>query len=204
MNIPNTKFDDKIDSSSEKTYTSYEFLNDEIDNNSKNNKSNNNIQKYIIDKLLLFYKFKEELIHKIKRKYENFGNSEYFKEYYIINPDWMRNYLKYYNYEKIWCLIKRKSNDKFEKDQLYKEIENNKDNIKESPGKNSEIKDNLSSIQFAPKKVKISRNIYKDDIKDEEIEYFNNFIIVDKKLYNELRQDNKNIDIPLYNFDFEN
>ena len=116
----------------------------------------------------------------------------------------MRNYLKYYNYEKIWCLIKRKSNDKFEKDQLYKEIENNKDNIKESPGKNSEIKDNLSSIQFAPKKVKIPRNIYKDDIKDEEIEYFNNFIIVDKKLYNELRQDNKNIDIPLYNFDFEN
>ena len=152
VNNPNT--DDKIDSSSEKTCTCNEFLNDEINikNNSKNNKSNNNIQKYIIDKLLLFYKCKEKLINKIKRKYENFSNSKYFEKYYIINPDWMRNYLEYFNYEKIRRLIKRKPKDKFEKDQLYKEIEEY--NIKESPGKNSEIKDNLSSIQFAPKKEK--------------------------------------------------
>ena len=194
----------KNDTFSDNSYSSDEFIDDNENLIKKSNESKNYIQKYIIIKLLHFYNFNEKLMALIKRKYKNinFKNSNYFEEYYIINSNWIKNYLQFYNYKKISLLIKKKSNGKFDIDNFCNKIK--RKSIKEVQGENNEKKDHLSSIEFAPIKENIPRNIYFQDISDKTIEYFNNFIIVDKELYDELRQDNGNVDYPYYQFAFEN
>ena len=177
-----------------------------VDNNLITNivEQKNLIHNYIITKLLNFYNFNENLMHLIKRKYnhKNFAHSNYFQEYYVINSDWMKNYLKFCNYKKVSCLIKREANGELKPENLYIGIK--KYDIKEYPGENDEIKNNLKLIEFQPFKGNIPRYIYFDDISDKTIEYFNNFIILDKELYDQIRRDDKNPENPNYTFELEN
>ena len=65
----------------------------------------NYIQKYIVNKLLSYYLNYNNIIFLSNRKYDNIC-SPYFTEYYIINCDWMENFLKYYHYDRIIKIIK--------------------------------------------------------------------------------------------------
>ena len=131
---------DKNDTSSEGDYSSSEFINDEENLMIKSNGQINLIQNYIINKLLHFYNFNEKLMHLIKRKYnnKNFANSNYFQEYYIINSNWMKNYLQFYNYKKVSRLIKREANGELKLESLYKRIKIYR--IEDCPGENYIIK----------------------------------------------------------------
>ena len=195
---------DKNDTSSEGDYSSSEFINDEENLMIKSNGQINLIQNYIINKLLHFYNFNEKLMHLIKRKYnnKNFANSNYFQEYYIINSNWMKNYLQFYNYKKVSRLIKREANGELKLENLYKTIKIY--GIEECPGENDINKNNLNFIEFQPNKENIPENVYVDDINDKIIEYFNNFIILDKDLYDEIKQDNNNPEYPNYTYALEN
>ena len=64
--------------------------------------------------------------------------------------------------------------------------------------------DQLRNINFSPRKEKIPENIYVNYINRREIQYFNNFIILNKEIYDELKQDNKNIINPNYCFQCDN
>ena len=187
----------------EESYLSDEFIEDDK-NLEKKNEQKNLIKNYIINKLFHFYNINEKLMFLKKRKYnnKNYDNSNYFQEYYIINSNWMKNYLKFYNYQKISKLIKREANGELKLENLYKGVELN--DIKENPGENDEIKKNLKLIKFEPTKENIPKNVYVDDISDKIIEYYDNFILLDKDLYNEIRQDDKNPENPYYIYAFEN
>ena len=116
-------------------------------NDNKNNKiisqfintitKTNEIQKYVVNKLLDLYNFNAILIQLIKRKYEQL-NSKYFTEYYIISSNWMKNYLQFYNYEKISLIIKRKSNGEPKVEDICEEIK--RKSIYEQPGEENKKK----------------------------------------------------------------
>jgi len=162
----------------------------------------NYIQKYIVDKLFSYYLNYNNIIFLSNRKYAN-DFPPYFTEYYIINYDWMENFLKYYHYDSIIKIIKLIEVEKIqlhveELDKKIREFE-----IEEDPGNDNIIKNGLRTIDFSPRKEKIPENIYVNFINGKKIEYFNNFIIVNKELYDKLRQDDENTNYPNYSFDFE-
>ena len=111
----------------EESFDNNQIESDDIENNKiisqfiNTIKKPNEIQRYVVNKLLNFYNFNETLIHLIKRKYEQI-DSKYFTEYYIISSNWMKNYLQFYNYEKISLIIKKKSNGEQKVEDIYKEI----------------------------------------------------------------------------------
>lgn len=160
-------------------------------------KTTNQTPRHIVTKLLHFNNFNEKLIHLTKRKYKGI-NSQYFEEYYIINSLWMNNYLKYYNYNKISSVIKKKSNGEIKIEDLCDEIR--RYSIHQIPGENNE--NNLSSINFEPIRENIPRNIYVEDISEKTLYYFDNFVILNKELYDEIKQDDGNFSGPNYNFTF--
>lgn len=117
----------------------------------------------------------------------------------------MENFLKYYRYEqsiiKIIKLIEIENNN-LNVEELDKKIKEK--NIEEFPGNENIIKNGLRNINFSPRKEKIPENIYVYYINGKQIEYFNNFMILNNEIYDELKQDNKNIINPNYCFQFEN
>ena len=114
----------------------------------------------------------------------------------------MENYLNFYNYKKISLIIKKKSNGELNVNDILKEIKIN--SIYEQHGEQDEIKKNLREIDFVPLKDNIPRNIYFKPLSEKTIEFFNNFVIVNKELYDEIRRDDKNINGPNYTFEYEN
>ena len=181
-----------------------------IDNNSENEdyfyntfdnlkeilKIENEIKENDIYNLLNFNIFNEKLLTLIKRKYDSIS-FDYFKKYYPINSKWIENYLKFYNYNKISSLIKRQSNGEIKIRDLQRTILQKR--IMKLPGEENENKNKLLWIDFNPKSEQIPRNIYYDEI-EETIEFFNDFIIVNEELYNEIRKN----DDEGYNFNYKN
>ena len=157
----------------------------------------NEIKQYIINKLMHFNIINENIISLIKRKYSDF-HTDYFLEYYPINLKWIENFLQLYNYEKISRLIKKQSNGELKVEEIEKQI--HEKNILKLPGEDNERKNKLKWIEFSPKKAVIPRDIYYDDISEKTIEFFDDFILVNKELYNEIRKDSENG----YEFNIEN
>ena len=104
----------------------------------------NCIQKYIVNKLYSYYLNYKKIISLSSREYtDNFRN--YFTEYYVINYEWMENFLKYYQYDQsIIKLIKliEIENNNLNVEELDKKI--NEFNIEEFPGNENIIKNGLT------------------------------------------------------------
>ena len=125
-----------------------------------------NKEDYVVDIILNFINFNKELD---KKKREDDISCA---EFYVINEEWMKNFLKYYGYEKILQSIQ--NNDTNPK--KYEEL-----NIKEKAIK---ILKNLNQIyeennnnEFVPKKEKAIIKEYNN----KNIDYFSEFILVDDK-----------------------
>ena len=80
---------------------------------------NNVIKEYIVNKLLNFYIFNDKINSLIIRNYSDFI---IFKEYFVINAEWIKNFLEVYNYKKISKLINKQLNGELKTEDLYKKI----------------------------------------------------------------------------------
>ena len=148
---------------------------------------------------ILFYlnNYNNNLISSIKRDYpsEFKYHKNYSNKYYCINSKWMNYFLELYNYKKIRNLINEFSIKSEE--ELYAKIRK-----KEIPLKSGYNNSNIESIKFEnfePKKSSIKYdicNVYKSG---ELARYFDDFALVDKKLFEETKQYYKN----LINFDYD-
>ena len=160
------------------------------------------IQKYIFRKLLQLNKYHYELIDLLERKYtdKDFKSEDYFKEYYCINSEWIKNYLEFYNYDKIKRIYERivKNKENISLEDFYQMI--NEKRIYTQPGKNDERINKLRSINLKVKKEDIPSNIYRDYYNESIIEYFDDFALLDKELYDEIKQDYKNPINPYYDY----
>ena len=115
----------------------------------------------------------------------------------------MANFLKYYIFDNIAKIIKLIQIENVNLNLKELETKIKEYNIEEFPGNENEIKKGLRNIDFSPRKEKIPENIYVNFINKKKIEYFNNFIILNKELYDKIKQDNENKN-PNYLFEFEN
>jgi len=146
------------------------------------------IQKYIIIKLLKLDKFHNNLITLLKRDYKDkdFKSGVYFKEYYAINSKWMNNYLELYNYEKIKRSYERIDNrDKMLEDDICKIFKDKR--IQAQPGEKDQRIYNLDSIDFSVKKDNIPKNIYTDYYSGKVINYFYDFVLLSKEIYDKIK-----------------
>ena len=148
---------------------------------------------------ILFYlnNYNNNLISSIKRDYpsEFKYHKNYSNKYYCINSKWMNYFLELYNYKKIKNLINEFSIKSEE--ELYAKIREKEIPLK-SGYNNSNIK-NIKLENFEPKKSSIKYhicNVYKSG---ELARYFDDFALVDKKLFEETKQYYKN----LINFDYD-
>lgn len=141
------------------------------------------IQEYIIEKLLSFYKYNKQLNFFLMRKYSTI-KPPYFEEYYVINYDWFSKYLFFYNYKEIKNIIIN-YNGEIDLTPLMSYVFNR--NIRQ---KSEEFpKEMTNSDLFTPKINQKEGN-----------NFFTEFIILDKNMYNKINQDEKNrLDIN-YNF----
>ena len=150
----------------------------------------NEIRPYIIKKLILFNLFNNELESLINRKkIEKFS----YCKYYIIKPFWMFNFLKFYNYHEILPIIQSQSNN-LKLDDLCKKVFKivKKQNIREAIYGHEELEGNFNNIlrsenEFFPEKKRIV-----DENKNKIIKYYNDFIILDENLYDEIKDDKGN------------
>ena len=150
---------------------------------------------------LLFYlnNYNNKLISSIKREYpsEIKYYKQYSNKYYCINSKWMNYFLELYNYKKIKTLInefKIKSEE-----ELYNKIQE-----KEIPLNSGFNFSNIISIKlenFEPKKSTIKYNICDVYKSGELARYFDDFVLVDKKLFDEAKQYNKSIRIDNNNYE---
>ena len=62
----------------------------------------------------------------------------------------------------------------------------------------------MRDIDFVPIKENIPKNVYFEPISGKLIKFFNNFVILNEKLYDEIRRDDNNILGPNYTFEYEN
>lgn len=158
------------------------------------------IQKYIINKLLKLDAYHNNIITLLERKYndKDFKSGNFFKEYYCINSAWMNNYLELYNYEKIKRMYERIYNrDIVLKDEIYDMIKQKR--IFAQPGEKDKRINLLDSIKFKVKEDNIPTSVYVDYYSEKAIKYFDDFVLLNKELYDEIKQDYKNPIIPYYN-----
>ena len=160
------------------------------------------IQKYIFQKLLELNKYQYELIDLLERDYtdQDFKSEDYFKEYYCINSEWIKNYLEFYNYDKIKRIYERtvKNKENISLEDFYQII--NEKRIYTQPGNKDERINKLRSINLKAKNENIPSNIYRDYYNESIIEYFDDFSLLDKELYDEIKQDYKNPINPYYDY----
>ena len=151
-----------------------------------NNLSKNDIQEYILEKLLYFYRYNDLIKLKIKQNYNNNG-SNYFEEFCILNNEWISKFLSFYNYEKIFQLLNH-WNGEITVKALSSELLLN--NIKQ---KSESMPHEMSDKElFRPKIINLNG-----------MNYYTNFIIIENNLFQRLKNDNGNINLMNYNFEFE-
>ena len=141
---------------------------------------------------ILFYlnNYNTNLFSSIKRDYpseiKNIIN--YSNKYYCINEEWMNYFLELYSYKKIKTLIseyKIKSEEelyiKIKEEEIFLNFGYNDTNIK-----------GIKLGKFKPKKKSILNYIFNVYRSGELARYFDDFILVDKNLYDKLKQLDKN------------
>ena len=148
---------------------------------------------------ILFYlnNYNNNLISSIKRDYpsEFKYHKNYSNKYYCINSKWMNYFLELYNYKKIKNLI-NEFNIKSE-EELYAKIR--KKEIPLNSGFNNSNIESIKFENFEPKKSSIKYNICNVYKSGELARYFDDFALVDEKLFEETKQYYKN----LINFDYD-
>ena len=159
----------------------------DLDNQSyENNEFTQDISKILFD----LNNNNNNLISSIKRDYpsEIKYHKNYSNKYYCINSIWMNYFLELYNYKKIKNLI-NEFNIKSE-EELYAKIREKE--IPLNSGYNNSNINNLKLEKFEPKKTSIKFNICNVYKSGELARYFDDFALVDKKLYEETKQYYKN------------
>ena len=86
------------------------------------NENENEIQEYILSKLIIYSQNNEQIRKLLTRDYKDDSCRKY-NEYYIINAEWISNYLKFYNYNKIFEIIKN-INGEINVHNLFNQIKN--------------------------------------------------------------------------------
>ena len=157
--------------------------NSDLDNQSyENNEITQDISKILFD----LNNYNNNLISSIKRNYPSTINDHknYSNKYYCINSIWMNYFLELYNYKKIKILI-NEFNIKSE-EELYAKIREKE--IPLNSGYNNSNINNLKLENFEPKKTSIKYNICNVYKSGELARYFDDFALVDKKLFEETKQ----------------
>ena len=149
---------------------------------------NNEITEDISGTILSIDIFNTYLVSLINKEYSDFKSKDYFNKYYCINTKWMNNNLELYNYRKVKTLISEYKIKSVEV--LDMKIKEKK--IPLNPGFNDEIKESIRSENFEPeKKTMIPKKICEIYKTEESVEYFDDFVIVNKELYDQIKQDDK-------------
>jgi len=149
---------------------------------------NNEITEDISGTILSIDIFNTYLVSLINKEYSDFKSKDYFNKYYCINTKWMNNNLELYNYRKVKTLISEYKIKSVEV--LDMKIKEKK--IPLNPGFNDEIKESIRSENFDPeKKTMIPKKICEIYKTEESVEYFDDFVIVNKELYDQIKQDDK-------------
>ena len=86
------------------------------------NENENEIQEYILSKLIIYSQNNEQIRKLLTRDYKN-NSSRKYNEFYIINAKWISNYLKFYNYNKVFEIIKN-MNEEINVHNLFIQIKN--------------------------------------------------------------------------------
>ena len=77
------------------------------------NPHRNEMEKYILEVLSEFYEFNNNKIAFLSNRRYNEINYPYYNDYFIVNSNWMKNFLFFYNYKALLPLIKKQKKKKF-------------------------------------------------------------------------------------------
>ena len=156
------------------------------DSDNQSSEKNDIIPQDIVKILFQLYNYNENLVSSIKRAYptEIKYHKNYINEYCCINSKWMKYFLDFYNYERINTLFKQ--NKIKSEEELYIGIKENEIPLK--PGFNDSTTKSIKQENFEPKKNNILNYTFNVLKSGEIARYFDDFVLVDKKLYDEIKQ----------------
>ena len=160
------------------------------DSDNQSSEKNEIIPQDIVKLLFQLNNYNENLVSSIKRAYptEIKYHKNYINEYCCINSKWMKYFLDFYNYERINTLFKQ--NEIKSEEELYIGIKENEIPLK--PGFNDSITKSIKQENFEPKKNNILNYTFNVLKSGEIARYFDDFVLVDKNLYDELKKYDKN------------
>ena len=160
------------------------------DSDNQSSEKNDIIPQDIVKILFQLYNYNENLVSSIKRAYptEIKYHKNYINEYCCINSKWMKYFLDFYNYERINTLFKQ--NEIKSEEELYIGIKENEIPLK--PGFNDSTTKSIKQENFEPKKNNILNYTFNVLKSGEIARYFDDFVLVDKNLYDELKKYDKN------------
>ena len=160
------------------------------DSDNQSSEKNEIIPQDIVKLLFQLNNYNENLFSSIKRAYptEIKYHKNYINEYCCINSKWMKYFLDFYNYEKINTLFKK--NEIKSEEELYIGIKENEIPLK--PGFNDSTTKSIKQENFEPKKNNILNYTFNVLKSGEIARYFDDFVLVDKNLYDELKKYDKN------------
>ena len=151
----------------------------------------NEITEEIIKKLISFYKYNKEIESKINDR-NNEAYSPIYKTYYIVQTNWINNFLYFYNYDKIISIIEEDKKINLNSESIYNELYRiiRDKNIREVIWEEEELELNLNKYlrefkNFFPQEIILNDNQNK-------FNFYNDFIILDEELYNEIKDDKGN------------
>ena len=160
------------------------------DSDNQSSEKNGIIPQDIVKILFQLNNYNENLVSSIKRAYptEIKYHKNYINEYCCINSKWMKYFLDFYNYERINTLFKQ--NKIKSEEELYIGIKENEIPLK--PGFNDSTTKSIKQENFEPKKNNILNYTFNVLKSGEIARYFDDFVLVDKNLYDELKKYDKN------------
>ena len=160
------------------------------DSDNQSSEKNEIIPQDIVKILFQLNNYNENLVSSIKRAYptEIKYHKNYINEYCCINSKWMKYFLDFYNYERINTLFKQ--NKIKSEEELYIGIKENEIPLK--PGFNDSTTKSIKQENFEPKKNNILNYTFNVLKSGEIARYFDDFVLVDKNLYDELKKYDKN------------
>ena len=160
------------------------------DSDNQSSEKNEIIPQDIVKLLFQLNNYNDNLVSSIKRAYptEIKYHKNYINEYCCINSKWMKYFLDFYNYEKINTLFKK--NEIKSEEELYIGIKENEIPLK--PGFNDSTTKSIKQENFEPKKNNILNYTFNVLKSGEIARYFDDFVLVDKNLYDELKKYDKN------------
>ena len=159
------------------------------------NERENKIREKIIKKLILFYQFNNKIKSIINSKNNNVFS---YNKYCIVKPNWMAYFLIFHNYHDILPIIINSKNINNINDMNNENITNICRNINNYLRKHHPKKEILNNIDMMDKLntyLRSENNFFPEEIKiieennNNKFTYYNEFIILDKISYDEIKDD---------------